>query len=250
MKAKFLVLAGDGINCEKETAHAFEAVHLQADIVHINKLLDNPKTLSEYQGMALPGGFSFGDELGSGQVLALKIKKGLYQEFYRFVEDDKPIIGICNGFQVLTRLGLLPNYKEERSLSLTHNTGATFIDKWVDLEAPSSVCHWTKNLKRIQLPVRHGEGRIVLKQGKEKEINDYINEKGLVALRYSEDINGSHEKIAALTNESGTILGLMPHPEAYIYKGLKGKQSALEKFNDFGDGYQLFHNISQYLKEK
>ena len=193
MKAKILVLAGDGINCEKETAHAFEAVKLKSDIIHINTLMNNPKLLNDYQGMALPGGFSFGDELGSGQVLALKIKKGLYQEFYQFVENDKPIIGICNGFQVLTRLGLLPDYKRERSLSLTHNTGATFIDKWAELEAPKSVCHWTKNINRIELPVRHGEGRIVLKQGQEDEIDQYLTEKGLVALTYMEDINGSHK---------------------------------------------------------
>ena len=201
--------------------------------------------LQNFQGLALPGGFSFGDELGSGQVLALKIKKQLLQEFYRFVEDNNPIIGICNGFQVLTRLGLLPDHKSERMLSLTHNSNGHFIDQWAELETTDSPCLWTKGMGAIELPVRHGEGKIVLAPNKKEEVATYLRKNNLIALTYKTDINGSHEKIAGLTNRSGSILGLMPHPEAYMVKALRGKGNTVRQIEEKGDGYQLFNNIKK-----
>jgi phosphoribosylformylglycinamidine synthase subunit PurQ / glutaminase len=245
MTAKFLVLSGDGINCEKETLSAFEMVGLEGKIIHINELLKNKSCLQDYQGLALPGGFSFGDELGSGQVLALKMKKQLFQEFYRFVDDNKPIIGICNGFQVLTRLGLLPDHNSERSVSLAHNSTGKFVDQWVDLEIPNSNCLWTKGMSSIELPVRHGEGRIVL--AKENETYKSLRENNQIALKYKTDINGSHEKIAGLTNKSGSILGLMPHPEAYMVKALRGIGTSVQNIHENGDGFQLFKNIKNIL---
>ncbi|MBT7608238.1 MAG: phosphoribosylformylglycinamidine synthase subunit PurQ [Bacteriovoracaceae bacterium] len=247
MVAKFLILSGDGINCEKETLAAFRKVGLAGNIIHINELVKNKSCLKEYQGLALPGGFSFGDELGSGQVLALKIKKLLYQEFYEFVDDNKPIIGICNGFQVLIRLGLLPDHRSDRVLGLAHNSTGHFIDQWTDLDVPESTCLWTKGMGSIELPIRHGEGRIVLAKNREFEISSYLKENKLIALTYKTDINGSHEKIAGLTNKTGTILGLMPHPEAFMVKGLRGAGASVRDVQSPGDGNHFFKNIKYIL---
>ena len=236
MTATFLILSGDGINCEQETLQAFKTVGIDGKIVHINDLVSNKSMLQDFQGMALPGGFSFGDELGSGQVLALKIKKQLFQEFYRFVDDNRPIIGICNGFQVLTRLGLLPDHQSERMLSLTHNSSGKFLDQWTELEIPDSPCLWTKGMDTIELPVRHGEGRIVLDPNNTEKLANHLRENKLIALSYKTDINGSHEKIAGLTNKSGTILGLMPHPERVSENLLGGL-----------DGKKIFQSIIKHL---
>ena len=234
----FLVLAGDGINCERETARAFEQAGGVASIVHINDLLESPRRLNDFQGMALPGGFSFGDELGSGQVLALKIRHLLGDELLRFVERGAPVIGICNGFQVLAKLGLLPFSPEDICLALAPNRGGHFIDTWVELERDaSSPCPWIENLPNtLSLPIRHGEGRVVFEQGREASILSRLEERGQIPLRYKGDNpNGSIGSIAAICNERGTVMGMMPHPEAAI----EGERS-MGKF--------LFRSIIEWLK--
>ncbi|TNE32708.1 MAG: phosphoribosylformylglycinamidine synthase subunit PurQ [Alphaproteobacteria bacterium] len=244
---KFLVLAGDGVNCERETAAAFIHAGGAAEIVHINQLLENPAQLDSYDGMALPGGFSFGDELGSGQLLALKIRAQLGDVFRDFTAQKKPVIGICNGFQVLVRLGLLPFPNESRAAALAVNNHGEFMNKWADLESDSSsVCLWTKGMKDISLPVRHKEGRIVLTPGAEKQVYKTLVKNGQIPLRYATDINGSYERIAALCDPSGLILGMMPHPEAFIFQATNKTRHSnpLEK----GAGLQLFENTLRYLK--
>ena len=244
----FLVMAGDGINCERETAAALELAGASVKIVHINDLLEAPQMLAAVQGLAIPGGFSFGDELGSGQILALKIRHGLGDAFFRMVEDKKPIIGICNGFQVLVKLGILPFPSDsERKLALASNESGRFIDRWVTLDVNAqSVCHWTKELPfdSFELPIRHGEGRIVFRKGQEDDMYQTLVEQGLIPLTYTEDVNGSYGRIAALTDPSGMVLGLMPHPEAFVSKityRKTGQQSD-------GDGLLIFKNIVRILK--
>ena len=232
----FLILAGDGLNCERETARAFEEAGAGGTIVHVNDLLDAPSMLQKFQGMALPGGFSFGDELGSGQILALKIRHGMGEEFQRFVEDGSPVIGICNGFQVLAKLGLLPFSPDCVCLSLAPNREGRFIDAWVELETDIRArCPWTHNFpSSIRLPIRHGEGRVVFSQ--EQEVLPQLVEKGQIPLRYRGDNpNGSTDSIAAICDERGTILGMMPHPEAAIHLGS-------------GDGKLFFENIVSWLE--
>lgn len=245
---RFLILSGDGINCERETAQAFKLAGGDADIVHVNDLMEAPFRLGHYQGLAIPGGFSFGDELGSGQVLALKIRHGLMQEFFRFVDAGRPILGICNGFQVLVKLGLLPDYKEERSIALAQNVHGRFIDRWVNLEVnEKSVCLWTKDLAgRLPIPVRHGEGRLVFKPGHENELYQRLEKHDQIVFRYESDINGSYDRIAGLTDPRGLILGMMPHPEATV-SSLTGKLHSNSPGE--GMGLLLFKNIIQYLKE-
>ena len=246
----FLVLAGDGINCERETALAFQQSNAKASIVHINDIIDNPSFLKKFDGMALPGGFSFGDELGGGKILALKIKHGLGQEFLRFEEDKKPIIGICNGFQVLVKLGLLPWPSTERVMALTYNESGTFVDQWTELIVEKeTVCKWTILIEapKIELPSRHGEGRIVFKHDREDTIYRKLKKNGQIPFTYRENINGSLHDIAGICDPTGMILGMMPHPEAYLFEAT----GRLKKSDPFakGAGQLVFDSMMQYLKE-
>lgn len=222
---KALVLTGYGINCDEETKFAFEKAGAEADLVHINDLIESPKKLDNYQIVAFPGGFSYGDDTGSGNALAWKIRNNLGIE--KFTEDNKLIIGICNGFQVLVNLGLLPaiNGKYgQRQVALNHNDSARYLDRWVDLEfSPNVNSPWTTYVERTSLPIAHGEGNFYA----DKETLAEMNRKNLVAARYIrgkicryQDLpanpNGSLENIAGITDESGKIFGLMPHPERAI----------------------------------
>ena len=238
----FLILTGDGINCERETALAFEQAGGQTRIQHVNDLLANPSSLQQYDGLAIPGGFSFGDDLGSGLILGLKLKYALKEELLRFVEAQKPIIGICNGFQVLTKLGLLPDYKKDRQVALAQNIHGRFMNQWASMTAPDhSICVWTKGIKTINLPVRHKEGRVVFSS---PEVLDTLKVNGQIVLRYDEDINGSTDKIAGICDSTGLIFGLMPHPEAFVFQ-----ETAPQHQHDsslHGEGYPIFHNIIQF----
>lgn len=246
-KPAFLVLAGDGINCEQETAHAFRLVDADAVIVHINDLLASPDRLDDFDGLALPGGFSFGDELGSGRILALKIKYGLFKEFQRFLQARKPVIGICNGFQTLLMLGLLPEFSGTRTAALVENECGYFRNIWTGLRANDSVCVWTRNLPAvIELPVRHGEGRLVFASGSEAAVYRHLLTNGQIPLQYVGDVNGSYQNIAALCDPSGLILGMMPHPEAFVYQATARKKTASALTP--GIGRKLFANIVEYLK--
>ena len=220
---KVLILSGYGINCDEETKFAFEKAGARADLVHVNDLIESPNKLNDYQIIALPGGFSYGDDTGSGNALAWKIRNNLGIE--RFTEDDRLVIGICNGFQDLVNLGLLPAIDKEygkRQVALNHNDSARYLDRWVDLEF-SGKSPWTANAGKISLPIAHGEGNFYAPD----EVLKQINERNLVAARYVEgemcnyqklpaNPNGSLENIAGITDETGKIFGLMPHPERAI----------------------------------
>ncbi|MCO5141792.1 MAG: phosphoribosylformylglycinamidine synthase subunit PurQ [Oligoflexia bacterium] len=255
MNPKILVLAGDGINCERETAQAFQLAKGEPKIIHINDLLENPSQMENFQILALPGGFSFGDDLGSGQILALKMAKILAEDLRKFVDQKKPIIGICNGFQALTKLGLLPNPFSARQVSLARNTNGAFIDRWVDLEVEeTSQCIWTKSLKvdnaKLALPIRHGEGRLVFVRGEEESIHRDLTAKGQVVLRYTHDVNGSYGRIAGICDPSGLIFGLMPHPEAAISTLLYPTKATKQGAIDDGLGLKFFHDAIKFVREK
>ena len=249
-KIKALVLTGDGINCETETALAFQEKGIKAEIIHIAELIKEPSKLESAHILALPGGFSFGDEIGSGQILALKLKYSLENELKKFIDDKKIVIGICNGFQALVRLGLLPKPFQERTMTLTHNRQGHFINRWVDLNVAASQCVWTKEIqgKKISLPIRHGEGKIVFKGSTDEQLKTYkfLEEHGQVALSYTDDVNGSYEKIAGVCDPTGRIFGLMPHPEAAtsLWHGPSGK----EKKDGLGIGSFIFESGIKYCE--
>lgn len=246
-----LVLTGDGINCERETARAFSLAGANPKIVHINDLLENPSSIHSFQAIAFPGGFSFGDDLGSGQVLALKLSLVLGDELQTFVKAKKPIIGICNGFQALTKLGLLPEPFGTRTMALARNSGGHFIDRWVGLEVEKNTkCIWTKNLNKFELPVRHGEGRIAFTRGEEESLHRLLSQNGQVVLRYGEDINGSYGRIAGVCDSEGLVFGLMPHPEAAVSMLQHPLSTRAENRMAPGAGLAFFENCVNYLNGK
>ncbi|MBL7714725.1 MAG: phosphoribosylformylglycinamidine synthase subunit PurQ [Bdellovibrionales bacterium] len=209
---KVLIVCGDGINCEVETAEAFQEAGFQTQIRHLNDLIaerfDQSRLAAEFSVVALPGGFSFGDDLQSGKILALKISHGLGWDLNRFAKDGGWVLGVCNGFQALIRLGVFG-----RDLSIMHNASGKFLNTWVELKREGDRCLWLKGIQGLPVPIRHGEGRIVLKEG--ITARDLIAS-GTACLTYQTDPNGSAGRIAGLTDETGRILGLMPHPEAFI----------------------------------
>ena len=201
---KVLVITGDGINSDNELALAFSRQGATVTKLHVNVLLAQPSILRNYELLALPGGFSFGDEIRSGKILAEKIRDVLSGALADFRARDGRIIGICNGFQVLAQLGVFDD--GERSFTLAENDHRTFMDKWTKLTVAENGSAWFQNLSgSLFLPVRHREGRIV----SHGELNS--------ALIYDEDVNGSKNRIAGLTDRSGNVLGLMPHPEVACF---------------------------------
>lgn len=248
---KVLILTGDGINCEVETSDAFKIFGVTTEIVPIFDLIENPKKLDGAHILALPGGFSFGDEIGSGQILALKLKYSLGEELKKFIADKKIIIGICNGFQALVRLGLLPDPFTNRIMSLTHNRQGHFINKWATLELQNSKCIWTELIDKneFMFPIRHGEGKIVFagdELEKRKHYDQLLLNKQIV-LKYKNDENGSYEKIAGVTDTTGRIFGLMPHPEAYIYEWLNPSGSL--KNDSIAIGAKVFESGISYIEK-
>lgn len=230
-KPRVCVLRTDGTNCDKETAHTFNLVGGDAEVVHINSLkkeYDPVKrkkiSLDEFHILALPGGFSHGDYIKAGKILAQDLNESLGEKVQKFVDDEKLIIGICNGFQVLVKSGFLPmlHGKKEQTTTLTYNDSNRYEDRWVKLVSPKNKCIWTKGVEQIDLPVAHAEGKFVAS----KETIRKLFEQNLVVYQYADsngnptidfpaNPNGSLEAIAGICDPSGRIFGLMPHPERY-----------------------------------
>lgn len=201
---RVLVLMGDGINSENELARSFSQAGAETKKVHVNEFLKAPKMLKDYQLLAIPGGFSFGDEIRSGKILAEKMRSILSDALSEFRSQDGRIIGICNGFQVLAQLGAFDE-GSTRSFTLAENKHGQFMDKWTKLSFANKSSPWMKNLEgEVFLPVRHKEGRIITR-APQVELSP--------ALVYETDINGSHQQIAGVFDKSGNVFGLMPHPE-------------------------------------
>jgi len=259
MKPKTLILYGYGINCDNETQYGFELVGAEAEKVHVNQLINGEKQLRDYQILAIPGGFSFGDDVGAGKVLATKIKYNLAAEFSEFIKEGKLIIGICNGFQVMVKLGILPGFNgsyDRQEVTLTFNDSGKFEDRWVYLKMnQKSQCIWAKGTETIYLPVRHGEGKFVSRDDKVRErlieqnqiVAQYTDEKGNLS-GYPFNPNGSELNIAGICDETGRIFGLMPHPEAFLFPQNHPRWTR-EKIQE-GEGLKIFKNAVNFVKNK
>lgn len=214
-KPQALVITGDGINCEVETAQALKLAGFEAEIKHLNDLIAEQFSLDDlsrhYSVLAMPGGFSFGDDLCSGKVLALKLKHGLNWNLSLFAERGGMVIGICNGFQALIRLGVFG-----KEISMTHNSQGSFLNSWVRVTPQGTKCVWLKGVGSLDLPIRHGEGRILFGLSRRSEVLGKMERQGMMCLKYENNPNGSEENLAGLCDPSGRILGLMPHPEAFV----------------------------------
>lgn len=212
------VVTGFGINAEAELAEAFRRAGSAPSLIHIEDLINRAAALAGFRILAFPGGFSFGDHLGSGLVFAHLVRRRLRTELESFVSDGGLVIGVCNGFQVLVKMGILPNLGGDwvPEVSLVHNSSGVFEDSWVEVEFPAgSPSVWTRGLQPMQLPIRHGEGRFIPAS---RELLATLEEEKLAAVRYrGRNPNGSANGIAGITDRSGRILGLMPHPEAFLH---------------------------------
>ena len=229
MKPKTLVLRTAGTNCDGETAHAFELAGAAAERVHLNRILQNPSVLGDYQLLAIPGGFSYGDDIAAGRIFANQIVHHLRDPLRRFIEAGKPVIGICNGFQVLIKTDLLPGGGGGggggQSCTLAHNDCGRFIDRWIWLKPQSKKCVWTEGMGPLELPIAHGEGKFV---PKDEAVRRSLWEDDQVAFTYAkpdgspaggalpDNPNGSIDDIAGVCDASGLVLGLMPHPERFV----------------------------------
>ena len=247
MTVKTCIITGFGINSDRDLADAFSMAGAGVELLHINDLIANPGHLNDFQIIGFPGGFSFGDHLGSGLVFAHLFKKHLKSSLEQFINDGKLIIGICNGFQVLVKMGVLPNISGnwKAEVTLVHNEGGTFIDNWVKLDKkPGSACVWLKDIDSIELPIRHGEGRFTTD---DEKILEYIIKNKLDVLKYSgRNPNGSTADIAGISDKTGRILGLMPHPEAFIHP--ENHPQWTRKKIDRGYGLDIIKNGVDYFK--
>ncbi|MBN2127631.1 MAG: phosphoribosylformylglycinamidine synthase subunit PurQ [Candidatus Diapherotrites archaeon] len=267
MTVKVLVLSGYGINSETESKYVFDLLGAKAEIVHINDLISGEKKLNDYRIIFFPGGFAYGDDLGSGLAYANKIKNNLWNEVKEFVEKDNLVIAVCNGFQIMANLGLVPAFDSDYgkvNVALQHNETARYIDRWVDIKAnKKNKSIWLKDIDELSMPVSHGEGKFYA----EPEILDKLEEKGLIAFNYVKgnicnyqnlkaNPNGSLKDIAGITDESGRILGMMPHPERgfqftnrpdwpLLKEKLKRNGKKLPEFND---SMKIFENAVNYFK--
>lgn len=227
MKPRVAILRTDGINCDEELFYAFKTAGGEPTMVHINELLDKKKRLNDYQILGLPGGFSYGDDILSAKVLANELRYRLHEQIDKFISKDKLIIGVCNGFQVLVRMGLLPwQMGAAKDVSLIFNDSGHFECRWIKLRITPSRCVFTRDLygQILEMPTAHGEGKFVVKNDRIGErikrdrhiAAQYVDENGNITKKYPDNPNGSHYSIAAATDSTGRIFGIMPHPERNI----------------------------------
>lgn len=255
-----LVLTGFGINCDAETENAFRNAGAQAERVHLNDLIAHPERLDAYHIMAIPGGFSFGDDVASGKILANRLRYGLGAPLKRFIAGGKLVIGICNGFQVMVKMGILPLFDGEfvQETTLTNNDSGRFENRWVHLKtAPETRCVWLRGIEKLELPVRHGEGKFI---PRDETVLERLISNGMVALRYCtadaepangafpSNPNGAVDDIAGICDPSGRIFGLMPHPEAYVERTNHPRWTR-EVLPEEGAGLQVFRNAVEYARE-
>jgi len=266
-KPKVLVLTGYGINCEEETAFAFRKAGAGADIVHINDLIDNRAMIGGYQIFVFPGGFSYGDDTGSGKALANRIKNKLMDEMRAFAERDTLVLGLCNGFQVMVNIGIIPALKGftgEAEAALEHNRTFRYQCRWVELSIENeSASVFTRGIKRLHIPVAHGEGNFFAHDA----VLQLIEDSHLVTMRYTKpdgerargefpyNPNGSMNDIASICDPTGRIMGMMPHPErgmfftqrddwTYIRERLSREGGEIPEVSD---GLRIFKNAVEYF---
>jgi len=261
----FCVLRAPGTNCDIETKYSLEQFGCSAEVVHVNKFLEDKKDLSGYSGLVIPGGFSFGDHVRSGAILGKIVAKKLGKVITKMAGEGKPILGICNGFQVLVESGILPGFEEGELTSqaaLGTNTSSRFEDRWVHLKNENKGnCIFTKGVRELtRMPVAHGEGKFILPFENEALYLDqliandqmvfcYATDAGELAKgEYPENPNGSIADIAGICDPTGIVLGMMPHPERAFHR-IMYPDWTRSGLDDMGDGYAIFKNMVEYAKK-
>ncbi len=259
VEVKAIVLRAAGINCDMETEYALELAGAKAQRMHINRIIEDKTLLDEFQIIVFPGGFSYGDDVAAGKILANQIKHHLSEPLQKFIDDGKLVLGICNGFQVLVKTGILSgnnSTKHQEEVTITYNDSGKFEDRWIYLAPQTDKCIFIEPGRQIYLPIAHGEGKVVTKDTAtlEKLKSDshvafkYVDENGKEG-DYPINPNGSMDSIAGLTDTTGRILGLMPHPERFVRPTQHPHWSRLKEKAD-SDGMTIFNNAVKYIQEK
>jgi phosphoribosylformylglycinamidine synthase len=257
---KAIVLRAAGINCDLETQHALELAGAQVERIHINRIIENPEMLEDFQIMVFPGGFSYGDDVAAGKILANQIIHHLSAAIKKFVAGGKLVLGICNGFQVLVKAGILPaiagtDATQAPAVSIIDNDCGMFEDRWCHLQPGTDNCVFINPGDRIYLPIAHGEGKVVTNT---PETLDTLKDNGHIAFRYVDkngdfgdfpiNPNGSMDSIAGLTDSTGRVLGLMPHPERFVRRTQHPHWTRLDDTLK-ADGITIFDNAVKYVQE-
>jgi phosphoribosylformylglycinamidine synthase len=256
-EVKAIVLRAAGINCDMETEYALESAGAKAQRVHINRIIEDKSLLDEFQIIVIPGGFSYGDDVAAGKILANQIVHHLFEPIQEFIKEGKLVLGICNGFQVLVKMGILPgrnSSKHQEDVTITYNDSGKFEDRWVYLAPETERCVFIGRGRQIYLPIAHAEGKVVTKDAATLE---ELKSEGHVAFKYVDENgeegdypvnpNGSMDSIAGLTDTTGRVLGLMPHPERFVRRTQHPRWSRLENVDN--DGMTIFANAVEYARE-
>ena len=252
-KARTLILRAPGTNCDAETAFAFEQAGAEVSLVHVNQLIRGEQRLPDYQIMVIPGGFTYGDDIAAGKVLANELRLKLGEDIPSFVEAGGLILGICNGFQVLVKAGILPRPVNGSPplLTLMTNDSGKFECRWVHLGVnKKSPCVFTQGIDSLYLPVAHAEGKVVVDPKVLPELDVvlyYTDEYGSSNVGYPYNPNGSVGNIAGIGDTTGRIFALMPHPERYI-RGTQHPQWTRHGAKQYGDGFQIFLNAVKWAR--
>jgi phosphoribosylformylglycinamidine synthase len=252
-EVKTLILRAPGTNCDVESAFAFERAGAQVDLAHVAELISQQRPLSGYQIMVIPGGFTYGDDISAGRILANELRLKLSDEIQRFVDEGRLVFGICNGFQVLAKAGLLPRRtgEEPQLLTIAGNDSGKFECRWIYLRANNtSPCVFTRGIDMMYLPVAHAEGKVVISAGALEAVSvalHYADQTGDIGAGYPHNPNGSMNNIAGLCDATGRVFALMPHPERFI-RWTQHPRWTREPRRDHGDGFRIFLNAVEYAR--
>jgi len=243
---KILILRAPGTNCDAETAFAFQTAGGLPEVLHLNRLLESPQLAANYQILCIPGGFSYGDDVAAGRIFANQIRHHLGDVMRDFRAAGKLILGICNGFQVLIKSGLLENDDTDSPVaSLAWNDSHRYLDRWVDLQANGNKCPFLSGIDKLFLPIAHAEGKFVVR---DEATLDQLENAGQLVLHYSPDSNpnGSVRDVAGMCDATGNVFGLMPHPERFI-DPTQHPQWTRQPEVQAGAGLKLFRNAVGYF---
>ncbi|MCH2127538.1 MAG: phosphoribosylformylglycinamidine synthase I [Pirellulaceae bacterium] len=250
---KILILRAPGTNCDRETDFAFSCAGGVTECVHVNALLENPRQLIDYQILCIPGGFSYGDDISAGRILACQIRHHLADTISEFRDAGKLVLGICNGFQVLIKSGVLVT---DCAATLTWNDKGRFEDRWVRTAVDGERCVFLRGIESMYLPIAHAEGKFVARDG---DTLGELDQAGQLALRYADENsqystsldfpnnpNGSQANVAGMCDETGRVLGMMPHPERHLDPTHHPQWTRMDS-HEQGDGLRLFENAIRYF---
>lgn len=252
---RVLILRAPGANCDGETQFAFERAGAVAERVHIHRLREEPTLLADYQILVVPGGFTYGDDVAAGKILANQLRHFLADALQKFRDQEKLILGICNGFQVLLKAGLLvpPDEDEGPLATLTLNESGRFGDRWIHMRAQPGHCPFLRGYDRLHLPVAHGEGKFVVAKA---WILEGLKQAGQIVLTYCDaegksgpfpiNPNGSQGEVGGVCDVTGRVLGLMPHPERHLLP-IQHPRWTREGLAPEGDGMRLFRNAVEFF---